>query len=505
MMYTYVRQTKLTNICGRSDYITNKTGKHSQEDILCTGGPVDNWKPYSEYEQSHKKTNKINNEGRELIVALPNIWGKLPKKLLMSYTQKLSESLIGKSTDYQFAVHWNKEHTNLHVHIIFSERHMVQDTHRDSNIWDRDIYLTADGKIARKKADRATDEQGNFLPPIHRKGDLKDDTINFTPKDTKYKSKKWLYDAKVIVSKMWDNPLIPDKKHNVNYLHTIHEGKAPNSANTAKEWNDTIRKINAFIPSLEKEGYKFNYKTLKKQLTDIFYCRKCPPSLYDDSYTRSKIISLATNYDKMRVKEQKRAEKEKQQEIYMREVAIYFVKQSIDNQIPADIIQHLNCGTYEIDVARTLDAVKTDKIAEYDRVIKKMHMDMNTAKSILGSARLTAAISKTIELYKHADDCMWSGSYISDKNLDYISRPYAKKLDSVIEYYNQYCDTAMPTYQSIAVSIISKNQRDLEKQQKRQEEYQKQLEKKRQEWQKQKSNIKAPARTNQKTRDTGAR
>ena len=39
-MYTYVRQTKLSNICGRSDYITNATGKHKQEDVFRNDGFV---------------------------------------------------------------------------------------------------------------------------------------------------------------------------------------------------------------------------------------------------------------------------------------------------------------------------------------------------------------------------------------------------------------------------------------------------------------------------------
>lgn len=82
-MYTYVRATKLPDIVGRSAYITNKTGRHKAEDILYCGGAVEDWKPYQDYERAHQRSSEPNNEGRELIIALPNSWGSLIARPLL--------------------------------------------------------------------------------------------------------------------------------------------------------------------------------------------------------------------------------------------------------------------------------------------------------------------------------------------------------------------------------------------------------------------------------------
>lgn len=254
-MYTYVRATKLPDIVGRSAYITNKTGRHKAEDIVCCGGAVEDWKPYQTYERNHQRSSEPNNEGRELIIALPNSWGSLiARPLLKSRMESLIQQLIGKNTDNQYAVHWNKAHTNLHAHIIFSERQKCPQTNAKgstSDFYDRDIYLTQDGKIARRKADRAVDEHGNVKPPVHRKGEPKE--LAFTAKDTRYKSKEWLQGVKQAVKRRF--ALEIEKKHVTNYLHTYHEGKAPRAAEIVKQRNEVIRSLNQWLDERKKEGY----------------------------------------------------------------------------------------------------------------------------------------------------------------------------------------------------------------------------------------------------------
>ena len=254
-MYTYVRATKLPDIVGRSAYITNKTGRHKAEDIVCCGGAVEDWKPYQTYERNHQRSSEPNNEGRELIIALPNSWGSLiARPLLKSRMESLIQQLIGKNTDNQYAVHWNKAHTNLHAHIIFSERQKCPQTNAKGStidFYDRDIYLTQDGKIARRKADRAVDEHGNVKPPVHRKGEPKE--LAFTAKDTRYKSKEWLQGVKQAVKRRF--ALEIEKKHVTNYLHTYHEGKAPRAAEIVKQRNEVIRSLNQWLDERKKEGY----------------------------------------------------------------------------------------------------------------------------------------------------------------------------------------------------------------------------------------------------------
>ena len=180
-MKGFARVTKLSNVGGRADYISNPD---RQESIVAASEPVD-WKPYHDYEMANQKTAARNNEGREVVIALPNEWAALSRDELTRRAEKLAVTAAGKSTDMQWAVHWNKAHTNLHIHVIFSERQREKEPGR----WDRDIYLTDEGKVARRKADRARNEDGSFKPPVHRKGDLKD---GFTAKDPKYVSRGWV-------------------------------------------------------------------------------------------------------------------------------------------------------------------------------------------------------------------------------------------------------------------------------------------------------------------------
>ncbi|MDD7278604.1 MAG: hypothetical protein PUH30_03610, partial [Oscillospiraceae bacterium] len=97
-MHTFVRVTKLTDIGGRSAYITNATGQHEEEDVLCCGGPVEDWKPYHDYERTHRRSSEPNNEGRELIVALPNDMSSLSIEELKSRMDSLAQQLIGKDS-----------------------------------------------------------------------------------------------------------------------------------------------------------------------------------------------------------------------------------------------------------------------------------------------------------------------------------------------------------------------------------------------------------------------
>lgn len=146
-MKGFARVTKLSNVGGRADYISNPD---RQESIVAASEPVD-WKPYHDYEMANQKTAARNNEGREVVIALPNKWAALSRDELTRRAEKLAVTAAGKSTDMQWAVHWNKAHTNLHIHVIFSERQREKEPGR----WDRDIYLTDEGKVARRKADRA--------------------------------------------------------------------------------------------------------------------------------------------------------------------------------------------------------------------------------------------------------------------------------------------------------------------------------------------------------------
>ena len=267
-MQTFVRMSKLSDIVGRSDYISNPA---RQEDIVAAKCYAD-WKPYQAFERKHQRSNTPNNEGRELIIALPNEWKKFDDLDMTSHMNHLAQSLLPGKSDYQWAVHWNKAHTNLHMHLIFSER---DQKYSGNEVWDRDIYLTQDGKVARRKADRAVDKNGNVKPPVHRKGEPKHQT--FTPKDTKFKSKAWLEQAKQTVTEYFKYYREPIEEYGL--LHQFHEGKGKQSAEI-HEKNQRIKKVNRLFTCLQKIGYIFpenapeKYKQLKAEIAKDDYSAK---------------------------------------------------------------------------------------------------------------------------------------------------------------------------------------------------------------------------------------
>lgn len=237
-MKSFARVTKLTNIGGRSDYISNPD---RQEEVVASSELVD-WKPYQDFEMAHQKTNSRNNEGREVIAALPNEWYALPKEELIRRAEKVAFTAAGKTEDVQWAIHWNKKRTNLHIHVIFSERQREKNPGR----WDRDVYLTADGKVARKKADRAKDADGKELAPVHRKGDLKD---SFTAKDAQYKSKGWSFKMKQQLQSVLEG--MGAKIEALDPLHEFHENHSPKM----QRLNEIVRANNAELRRVFSKTY----------------------------------------------------------------------------------------------------------------------------------------------------------------------------------------------------------------------------------------------------------
>lgn len=253
-MKGFARVTKLSNIGGRADYISNPD---RQESIVAASASVD-WKPYQEFEMANQKTEKRNNEGREVIVALPNEWAALSRDDLISKAEKIAVTAAGKDTDMQWAVHWNKAHTNLHIHVIFSERQKEKNPGR----WDRDIYLTADGKVARRKADRAKNEDGSIRPPVHRKGEPKD---GFTAKDPQYKKRSWVPSMKQQLRDQFAAMGVILEKPQP--LHEYHEGKGK-EAPIIRAKNEVIRANNAQYKAITAEHPEIPDKTLRKAARD---------------------------------------------------------------------------------------------------------------------------------------------------------------------------------------------------------------------------------------------
>ena len=178
-----------------------------------------------------------------MVIALPNEWSQLDKAELQERVEALAKATVGENRDYQWAVHWNTARTNLHVHVIFSERQREKEPGR----WDRDVYLAYDGKIARRKADRAVDSDGNYVL-LHRKGELKE---GFTAKDSFFKDKSWLHNKKAeLKDLMADRWAVQFEKPQL--LHEYHEGNG-SEAPVIKEKNELIRQTNEAVKKFERQ------------------------------------------------------------------------------------------------------------------------------------------------------------------------------------------------------------------------------------------------------------
>ena len=190
MANVYARTTNLKNASGRSDYI-NDIAK--QEEIVLTRKEQKHeWSFYDEYELSHSQKGQINNSAREEVIALPNELYE-DKEKLQAVCNDLATNLLGHNRDFEYAVHWNKTRTNLHMHLIYSERERVDLSNAQPKIYKKDIWYDIEtNKLAKanstgaelryKKGDIQRDKEGN----------IKYNEEPLTIKDKKFIQKSWI-------------------------------------------------------------------------------------------------------------------------------------------------------------------------------------------------------------------------------------------------------------------------------------------------------------------------
>ena len=92
------------------------------------------------------------------------------------------------------ALHHNKRKTNYHIHLIFSERNLLEEP--EEKIATRNMFYDEKGKHVRTKKE-ILDEEGNVRPgcKIVKKGEVYEKTI-FSKKNERFKSEKFLDQAK---------------------------------------------------------------------------------------------------------------------------------------------------------------------------------------------------------------------------------------------------------------------------------------------------------------------
>lgn len=270
MASVYGRVAKISNAVGRSNYITDE--KRQEEIVLHKKNMQHSWEEHSDFEKAHQKTNVANNEALEVHIALPN---KLADRLvdLRKICDDLAHEIVGENKDYEYAVHWNHNRTNLHVHILFSERENQLEL--EPKIYKRDIYYNFEEKKLSKKSDPKAEI-------IHHKGEVQKDqdgnikyqTDIFKAKDTKFIQSSFVHEKNRIVEKVMkaygydleyqdkDSPYLAQKK--------LYKGASQDYLEKAKEWNAEVKKYNEGVKQhIEIEPIQLeNYRAIKKEVLD---------------------------------------------------------------------------------------------------------------------------------------------------------------------------------------------------------------------------------------------
>lgn len=249
--HSFVMESKLHDVKGRVDYISSPK---RQENLYAVFSNVEDsyWELLSE--QSQRDFTKSGTEGtcieaRELIIMLPPSLIDYDHEILLKYmTSKFLEKYgVGCCA----ALHHNKSKTNLHIHLIFSEREIRQEVER--KIASRNMFYNEKGKHVRTKKE-ILDEGGNLRPgcKIIKKGEVYE-TNFFHPKKEEFKSNAFLENMKQIMTDAI-NEIVKDENEKLQvfqkggpYLATQKIGKNnPKEAEIRadnflrKEWNRNV-------------------------------------------------------------------------------------------------------------------------------------------------------------------------------------------------------------------------------------------------------------------------
>ena len=185
MSKAFSRQTKLPNIVGRSQYISDTK---RQEHIVFYSNEhmISDWQEYADFEKQNRKNKQENIQGREIIIALPN---ELDQDLtnLKNIVDEYAINTVGNDREFEYAVHWNKEKTNLHAHIIYSERKRA--TEQKAKTYRSDMWFNKDtGKLAKANSDNAELRFKKGDVQKDEKGNVRYENNMFTTKDREFKS-----------------------------------------------------------------------------------------------------------------------------------------------------------------------------------------------------------------------------------------------------------------------------------------------------------------------------
>lgn len=263
MAKIYSRVTKINNVAGRSDYISNPD---RQEFIKLTGKSSDfDWKEYATFEKENQKSHEKNNQARELVIALPNEMSeKFTDDVLEEFSHDLAQELLGNNRDYEFALHFNQAQTNFHMHLLFSERERV--TERKPKVYKRDMWFDkTSNRMAKAHAKNAELRYKKGEVMKDKEGNIRYDDAPFTKKDKKFTERSWIKSHQESIQKVlgeynyvldiFDSKLeIAQKK--------LYKGASADYLEYADNWNQAANQVNKALKE-ERSMLLKEYNVLK--------------------------------------------------------------------------------------------------------------------------------------------------------------------------------------------------------------------------------------------------
>lgn len=191
---SFVKMTKLPDVKGRIYYISSPV---RQENLYAVYETTDRnfWTELAKYNQSEFVKSGTEGkciEARELIIALPESFVDYePKALLELFTEHMKRNY---GTECIAALHHNKRKTNYHIHLIFSERKLLEQP--IEKIATRNMFYDESGKhIRTKKEILGEDGQIRVGCKVIAKGEVYERNL-FTIKNARFKNEGFLDELK---------------------------------------------------------------------------------------------------------------------------------------------------------------------------------------------------------------------------------------------------------------------------------------------------------------------
>ena len=191
---SFIQMTKLSNVKGRISYISSHA---KQENLYAVYETTERkfWRELAKCNQEEFVKSGTEGkciEARELIIALPESFTEYqPDRLLQLFTNHFKQNY---GAECIAALHHNKRKTNYHIHLIFAERKLLDESIVKTA--SRNMFYDENGKHVRTKKE-ILGEDGEIREGCHivKKGEVYEKKL-FTVKDGRFKSNSFLDEVK---------------------------------------------------------------------------------------------------------------------------------------------------------------------------------------------------------------------------------------------------------------------------------------------------------------------